>query len=88
MDPSGDSLNFWHNTPGTYFTDNGYSSNFSLNSNDSTNTGLAVKPFIRDNNRMWKNGVNTAMDLKSWGNSNSNVNSDLLKGLIVVVILQ
>ncbi len=24
VDPSGDSLNFWYNTPGTYFTDNGF----------------------------------------------------------------
>jgi hypothetical protein len=32
LHPSGDSLNFWYNTPGTYFTDNGFSSYFSLNS--------------------------------------------------------
>ncbi len=37
--PSDDSLNFWYNTIGTYFTDNGFSSYFSLNSNVSTNTG-------------------------------------------------
>ncbi len=56
VDPSGDSLNFWYNLPGTYFTDNGFLSYFSLNSNVSTNTGLAVEPFIRVYNRMWKNG--------------------------------
>ncbi len=78
VDPSGDSLNFWYNTPGTYFTHNGFSSYFSLNSNVSTDTGLAVEPFIRVYNRMWKNGANTAMDLKTWGNSNSNVNSDVI----------
>ncbi len=71
-------MNFWYNTPGTYFTDNGFSSYFSLNSNVSTNTGLAEEPFIRFYNRMWKNGANTAMDLKTFGNSNSNVNSDVL----------
>ncbi len=27
---------------------------------------------------MGKNGANTAMDLKTWGNSNSNVKSDVL----------
>jgi hypothetical protein len=27
---------------------------------------------------MWKNGANTAMDIKTFGNSNSNVNSDVL----------
>ena len=27
---------------------------------------------------MWKNGANTAMDLKTFGNSNSGVNSDVL----------
>jgi hypothetical protein len=78
VDPSGDSLNFWYNTPGTCFTDNGFLSYFSLNSNVSTSTGLAVEPFVRVYNRMWKNGANTAMDLKTWGNSNSNVNSDVL----------
>ncbi len=74
VDPTGDSLNFWYNTPGTYFTDNGYSSYFSLNSNVSTSTGLAVEPFIST----WKKGANTAMDLKAWGNSNANVNSDVM----------
>ena len=71
-------MNFYYNTPGTYFTDNGYSSYFSLNSNVSTNTGIAIEPFLRVYNRMWKNGANTAMDLKTFGNSNSNVNSDVL----------
>jgi hypothetical protein len=78
VDPSGDSLNFWYNTPGTYFTDNRFSSYFSLNSNVRTNTGLAVKPFIRVCNRMRKNSANTVMDLKTWGNSNANVNSDVI----------
>ncbi len=78
VDPNGDSLNFWYNKPGKYFTDNGFSSYFSLNSNVSTNTGLAVEPFIRVYNRMWKDGANTGMDLKTWGNSKSNVNSSVL----------
>jgi hypothetical protein len=55
-----------------------FSSYFSLNSNVNTNTGLAVEPLIRVYNRMWKNGAKTAMDLKTFGNSNSNVNSDVL----------
>ncbi len=67
-----------YNTPGTYFEDNGYSSYFSLNSNVTTNTGLNVSPFIRVYNRMFKNGVNTAMDLKTFGISNSGENSDVL----------
>jgi hypothetical protein len=43
-----------------------------------TNGGLNVSPFIRVYNRMFKNGANSAMDLKTFGNSNSNVNSDVL----------
>ena len=78
VDSTGDSLNFYYNNPGSYFTDNGYSSYFSLNSNCVTNNGVAVEPFIRVYNRMLKNGANTAMDLKPFGNSNSNVNSDVL----------
>ena len=79
VDSTGDSLNFYYNTPGTYFTDYGYSSYFSLNSNVVTNGGgVAVEPFIRVYNRMWKNGANTAMDLKTFGNSNSGVNSDVV----------
>jgi hypothetical protein len=78
VDPTGDSLKFWYNTPGTYFIDNGYASYFSLNSNITTNSGFAVEPFIRVYNRMWKNGANTAMDLRTWGNSNSGVNSNVL----------
>jgi hypothetical protein len=78
VDPTGDSLNFYYNTTGTYFTDNDYSSYFSLNSNVETNTGLVVEPFIRVYNRMFKNGANTAMDLKTFGNANNNVNSDVL----------
>ncbi len=64
VDPSGTALNFYYNTPGAYFVDNGYSSYFSLNSNITTATGLAVEPFIKVYNRMFKNGANTAMDLK------------------------
>jgi hypothetical protein len=64
VNPSGDALNFYYNTSGTYFTDNDYSSYFSLNSNITTASGLAVEPFIRVYNRMFKNGANTAMDLK------------------------
>ena len=52
-DSTGNSLNIWYNTPGTYFTDNGFSSYFSLNSNVSTNTGLNVSPFLRVYNRMF-----------------------------------
>ena len=79
VDSTGDSLNFYYNTPGVYFTDNEYSSYFSLNSNVVTNGGgVAVEPFIRVYNRMWKNGANTAMDLKTFGNSNSGVNSDVV----------
>ncbi len=37
-----------------------------------------MEPFIKVYNRMFKNGANTAMDLKTFGNSNSNVNSDVL----------
>jgi hypothetical protein len=71
-------LNFYYTSPGTYFIDNGYSSYFSLNSNVVTNGGgVAVEPLIRVYNRMSKNGANTAMDLKSIGNSNSGVNSDI-----------
>ena len=72
------STNFWYNTPGTSFTNNGFNSYFSLNSNVITNSGTAVEPFIRVYNRMWKNGANTAMDIKTFGNSNSNVNSNVL----------
>ncbi len=78
MDPTDVSLNFWYNTQSTYFTDSGFSLHFSLNSNVSTNTGLAVVPFIRVYNSMWKNAANTAaINLKAWGNSNSDVNSDV-----------
>ena len=70
--------NFWYNTPGTYFTNNGFDSYFSLNSNVITNLGTAVEPFITVYNRMWKNGANTAMDIKTFGTANSGVNSNVL----------
>jgi hypothetical protein len=72
------STNFWYNTPGTRFTNNGFNSFFSLNANVITDTGLNSQPFIRVYNRMFKNGANSAIDLKTFGNSNSNVNSDVL----------
>jgi hypothetical protein len=72
------STNFWYNTPGTRFTNNGFNSFFSLNANVITDTGLNSQPFIRVYNRMFKNGANYAIDLKTFGNSNSNVNSDVL----------
>jgi hypothetical protein len=34
--------------------------------------------FVTVYNRMWKNGANTAMDIKTFGNSKSGVNSDVL----------
>ena len=37
-----------------------------------------MQPFIRVYNRMWKNNANTAIDIKTLGGSNSNVNSDVL----------
>ncbi len=66
-------------SPGNpYFTDNCYSSYFSLNSHVVSDGGVvALKPFIRVYNRMFKYGANTAMDFKTFGNSNSGVNSDL-----------
>ncbi len=77
----GDSLNFWYNAPGTYFTDNGYSSYFRLNSKVSTSTGLAVEPYIRVYNCIWKNEGNTVKDFKTWSNSNPNVMSDVIMRL-------
>jgi hypothetical protein len=70
--------NFWYNTTGTYFTNNNFTSYFSLNANVNTNFGLNSQPFIRVYNRMWKNGANTAMDIKTFGGANSVVNSDVL----------
>jgi hypothetical protein len=40
--------------------------------------GTTVEPFIAVCNRMWKNGANTAIDIKTFGSSNSNVNSGVL----------
>ncbi len=71
-------LSFYYNTPRIYLTDNGFSSYFSLNSNITINTDLAVGPFIRVYNSMLKKGANTAMDLITFGNSNSGVISDVL----------
>ncbi len=39
------------------------------------------QPFIRVYNRIFKNGANSAIDLKTFGNSNSGVNSDVLTRL-------
>ena len=61
------STNFWYNTPGTSFINNGFTSFLSLNSNVITNTGTVSQPFIRVYNRMWKNGGNTAVDLQTFG---------------------
>ena len=33
--------------------------------------GTASQPFITVYNRMWKNGANTAIDIKTFGNSKS-----------------
>ncbi len=63
--------NFWYNSPGTYLTNYGFSL-FTLDSNVITNgEGTAVEPFITVYKKMCKNGANTAMDLKTFGNSNS-----------------
>jgi hypothetical protein len=71
--------NFWYNSPGTYFSHNGFASYFNLTANVMTNGGgVNSQPFITVYNRMWKNGANSAIDIKSFGNSNSGVNSDVL----------
>jgi hypothetical protein len=71
--------NFWYNSPGTYFTNNGFTSYFTLNANVIVNGGgVNSQPFITVYNRMWKNGANSAIDIKTFGNSNSGVNSDVL----------
>ena len=75
LDPSGNSLIFYHNNPGTYLTDNGFTSFFNLSSATITNTGLKIVPFITNYNRMFKNGLNNAIKIESTGSSNSNVNS-------------
>ena len=75
MDPSGNSLTFYHNNAGTYLSDNGFNSYFNLSSATVTNTGLAIVPFITNYNRMFKNGVNNAIKIASTGSANSNVNS-------------
>ena len=54
VDTTGNSLNFYYNSPGTSFVYNGFNSYFSLNSNVITNYGLIVEPFIKVYNRMWK----------------------------------
>ncbi len=47
LDPSGSNLIFYHNNPGTYFTDNGFTSFFYLSSAKITyNNNLAIVPFI------------------------------------------
>ena len=69
--------NFWYNTPGTYFIDNGFTSFFNLNANVNTNFGLQTQPFITVYNRMWKNVGNTAIDIRTLGGANNAVNSDI-----------
>ena len=62
VDTTGNSFNFDYNSSGTFFTNNGFNSYFSLNSNVITNGGsLVVEPFIKVYNIMWKNGANTAI---------------------------
>ena len=76
LDPSGNSLTFYHNNPGTYFADNGFTSYFNLSSATITNNNnLAIVPFITNYNRMFKNGINNAIKIASTGSSNSNINS-------------
>ncbi len=75
MDPSGNSLIFYHNNAGTYFSDNGWNSYFNLFSATVTNTGSSTVPFITNYNRMLKNGINNAIKISSTGLSNSGVNS-------------
>ncbi len=71
--------NFWYNTPGTHLTKNGFNKYFTLNANVIVNGGSVNKqPFITVYNRMWKTGANSAIDIKTFGNSNNNVNSDVL----------
>ena len=70
--------NFWYNSPGTYFTNNGFASYFSLNSNVIANFGVVSQSFITEYYRMWNNGANNAIDITTWGNSNANVNSNVL----------
>ena len=74
IDTTGNSLNFYFNNPGVYFSDNGFTSYFNLNAVAQT-TGLAIEPFITVYNRMFKNGLNTAVKIYSWGGANSGVNS-------------
>jgi hypothetical protein len=70
--------NFWYNTNGTTFVSSGFSSYFSLNANIITGWGVIPTPFITVYNRMWKNVGNTAIDIKTSGQANNNVNSDVL----------
>jgi hypothetical protein len=69
--------NFWYNSPGTYFINNGFTSFFNLNANVNTNFGLQTQPFITVYNRMWKNVGNTAIDIRTLGGANNAVNSDI-----------
>jgi hypothetical protein len=76
LDPSGNSLIFYHNNPGRYFTHNGFNSYFNLSSATITNNNnLAIVPFITNYNRIYKNGVNNAIKIASSGTSNSGINS-------------
>ena len=56
---------------------------FSLNSNIVTvGGGVPEEPFIRVYNRMFKIGANTAMDLKTFGTSNSGI-SGVKSGILI-----
>ena len=57
---------------------NGFTSYFTLNANVNAYNGLRSVPFITVYNRMWKNEVNNAVDIKTTGQANSGVNSDVL----------
>jgi hypothetical protein len=62
LDPSGNSLTFYHNNTGTYFSDNGWNLYFNLSSATVvTNTGLSIVPIITNYNRMFKSNVNNAI---------------------------
>ena len=63
QDSTGNSLIFYHNNAGTYFTDNSFNSFFNISSATATATGLAVVPFITNYNRMFKNGINNAIHI-------------------------
>ena len=76
LDSTGNSLIFYHNNAGSYYTDNSFNSFFNLSSATMAyNNNLVITPFITNYNRMFKNGINNAIKIASTGLSNSNVNS-------------